>query len=221
MPYDLHAGRKISRARPRGHDGRFVPKAAIEQCVEDHERKMCGWCHTMDTSQWRVGPTDGSLEMGTLCNACGINYRRALSKSGSGKVDLDLLARDMGPSRPSIQKAIKRQRKLAVPPSSPKRNRTAPRASRHSTSSSGRSSVSSGSPISMLLCENGNSPGSPSKSCHGDHYSSSHYSSTSSVGYGNLVESQHSGETRLPPFRSLICSIQSSGSLDRRQHRMG
>ena len=75
MPYDLHAGRKISRARPRGHDGRFVPKAAIEQCVEDHERKMCGWCHTMDTSQWRVGPTDGSLGELRSLPLCALTYK--------------------------------------------------------------------------------------------------------------------------------------------------
>lgn len=48
--------------------------------------------------------------MSTLCNACGINYRRALHKS-CGKLDLDQLARAMGPSRPSIQKSIKRLRR--------------------------------------------------------------------------------------------------------------
>ncbi len=48
--------------------------------------------------------------MGTLCNACGINYRRALHKS-RGTLDLDQLARAMGPSRPSIQKSLKRLRR--------------------------------------------------------------------------------------------------------------
>lgn len=50
--------------------------------------------------------------MNTLCNACGINYRRALSKT-RGLLDLDALARSMGPSRPSIQKSLKRLRRSA------------------------------------------------------------------------------------------------------------
>ncbi len=62
---DSHPPRKPTRSRPRGHDGRFVPKATVEHCFEELERKVCGWCHTSDTSQWRVGPTDGSA--GKLC----------------------------------------------------------------------------------------------------------------------------------------------------------
>lgn len=54
--------------------------------------------------------------MSLLCNACGINYRRALSKS-KGTVNLDDLARAMGPitapCRPSIHKSLKRQRAAA------------------------------------------------------------------------------------------------------------
>lgn len=60
------------------------------------------------------------LEMSTLCNACGINYRRALSKT-SGLLDLDALARSMGPSRPSIQKSLKRLRRSAYSSHSSKR----------------------------------------------------------------------------------------------------
>lgn len=54
------------------------------------------------------------IEMGTLCNACGINYRRALAKSPSGTLNLDRLAEQMGHTRLSIQKALKRQRKLSA-----------------------------------------------------------------------------------------------------------
>lgn len=46
--------------------------------------------------------------MSVLCNACGISYRRAITKSDA-RVDLDRLAREMGPTRPSIQKSLKRQ----------------------------------------------------------------------------------------------------------------
>lgn len=51
--------------------------------------------------------------MGTLCNACGINYRRALTKTATGKLNLDSLAQSAGhpTARPSIQKALKRVRK--------------------------------------------------------------------------------------------------------------
>lgn len=63
--------------------------------------------------------------MGTLCNACGINYRRALTKSPDGTLDLDRLAQQMGHTRLSIQKALKRQRKLSAPPNHQfKRSRT-------------------------------------------------------------------------------------------------
>lgn len=55
--------------------------------------------------------------MGTLCNACGINYRRALAKSSPHSLDLDALSRHMGHAKLSIQKALKRQRKIAAPPS--------------------------------------------------------------------------------------------------------
>lgn len=52
--------------------------------------------------------------MGTLCNACGINYRRALAKSQGETLNLDRLAEQMGHTRLSIQKALKRQRKLTA-----------------------------------------------------------------------------------------------------------
>lgn len=49
--------------------------------------------------------------MATLCNACGINYRRALGKTTQDQLDLDLLAQQTGRGRLSIQKALKRIRK--------------------------------------------------------------------------------------------------------------
>eukprot|EP00178_Gracilaria_changii_P016698 TRINITY_DN479_c4_g1_i3.p1 TRINITY_DN479_c4_g1~~TRINITY_DN479_c4_g1_i3.p1 ORF type:complete len:305 (+),score=51.99 TRINITY_DN479_c4_g1_i3:85-915(+) len=104
--------RFLNRARPRGDDGRFVPRADEHHDADSRNRKVCGWCGRTQTSQWRVGPTSGSLEMGTLCNACGINYRRALQKAPNGALDLDQLAHQQG-TRLSIQKALKRQRKLS------------------------------------------------------------------------------------------------------------
>ena len=47
-------------ARPRGDDGRFVTRADEILPLDIRERKICGWCRTTTTSQWRVGPTDGS-----------------------------------------------------------------------------------------------------------------------------------------------------------------
>lgn len=46
--------------------------------------------------------------MATLCNACGISYRRALAKTSNGYLNLDQLAQQTGPGRRSIQKALKR-----------------------------------------------------------------------------------------------------------------
>eukprot|EP00177_Eucheuma_denticulatum_P000611 GFKZ01001099.1.p1 GENE.GFKZ01001099.1~~GFKZ01001099.1.p1 ORF type:complete len:403 (+),score=55.74 GFKZ01001099.1:91-1209(+) len=106
----------VSRGRMRGDDGRFVPRADDPPVIDPRDRKVCGWCGTTTTSQWRVGPTNGSVEMGTLCNACGINYRRALAKSPAGSLNLDRLAEQMGHTRLSIQKALKKQRKLSAPP---------------------------------------------------------------------------------------------------------
>lgn len=65
----------------------------------------------------KIASTDISFDsfspaMATLCNACGINYRRALSKTSSDSLNLDLLAQQTGSARLSIQKALKRQRKL-------------------------------------------------------------------------------------------------------------
>lgn len=51
----------LPRVRPRGDDGRFVPRAEDELPVDTRERKICGWCRTSSTSQWRVGPTHGSV----------------------------------------------------------------------------------------------------------------------------------------------------------------
>ena len=71
--------------------------------------------------------------MSTLCNACGINYRRALAKYTDGTLDLDRLAQEMGHTRLSIQKALKRQRKLSAPPHQFKRSRTTSRTDRFAT----------------------------------------------------------------------------------------
>lgn len=131
--------------RVRGGNGRFV--AVTPACAQGMRR--CGWCDTRTTSQWRVGPPEGSLAMSTLCNACGINYRRALAKRPAGsRLDLDRLAGAVsGPARPSIQKALKRMR--AREAIAPARAATAP--SRHQ-----RTVESSlpGSPISPVFpCE--------------------------------------------------------------------
>lgn len=68
--------------------------------------------------------------MATLCNACGINYRRALSKTPTQHINLDRLAQQTGSTRLSIQKALKRQRKVSSSSSS-----SSPHSS-HSSSSS-------------------------------------------------------------------------------------
>lgn len=70
--------------------------------------------------------------MGTLCNACGINYRRALQKAPNGMLDLDALAQQQG-TRLSIQKALKRQRKLSPVLAQFKRNRPTERERRPSS----------------------------------------------------------------------------------------
>ncbi len=74
--------------------------------------RSCGWCHSTQTSQWRVGQRNGSAAMSILCNACGLNYRRA-ARSNNGHVDLDALARFMqstGTRKLSICKSLKRQK---------------------------------------------------------------------------------------------------------------
>ncbi|PXF40638.1 GATA zinc finger domain-containing protein 12 [Gracilariopsis chorda] len=92
-------------ARSRNDNGRFPPKP-------DHARRICGWCKTQDTIQWRVGCTTGSEAMKTLCNACGINYRRAQRKVPFLVVDFDVLVQKQR-VRLSIQKELKRQLKLS------------------------------------------------------------------------------------------------------------
>lgn len=94
--------------RERGDNGRFVPGRKASKSPS----KRCGWCLTQETSQWRIGAVCCTVESGmrVLCNACGINFRRATAKRAveEGPIDLDALAREMGPARPTIQKALKR-----------------------------------------------------------------------------------------------------------------
>lgn len=94
--------------RERGDNGRFVPGRKASKSTS----KRCGWCLTQETSQWRIGAVCCTVESGmrVLCNACGINFRRATAKRAveEGPIDLDALAREMGPARPTIQKALKR-----------------------------------------------------------------------------------------------------------------
>lgn len=52
---------RVHRARPRGQDGRFISKDHNISVVEEHDHKVCGWCGTSSTSQWRVGPPDASV----------------------------------------------------------------------------------------------------------------------------------------------------------------
>lgn len=104
--------------RPRGDDGRFVPTRSGKGKYLPAPPKTCGWCLTHETSQWRLGSVCAGTEspMRVLCNACGINFRRATAKrsQGEGPIDLDALARAMGPARPSIQKALKRAKRSRV-----------------------------------------------------------------------------------------------------------
>ncbi|PXF47702.1 hypothetical protein BWQ96_02564 [Gracilariopsis chorda] len=92
-------------ARPRSYNGRFLPET-------DFNRKVCGWCNTQTTSQWRVGCATGSEAMKTLCNACGISYHRTQRKVPNLVLDLDVLAQNHS-NRLSILKEFKRQRKLS------------------------------------------------------------------------------------------------------------
>lgn len=100
--------------RPRGEDGRFMPARSGNGTSPEASGKTCGWCLAHETSQWRLGSICVAPDspMRVLCNACGINFRRAAAKRSpcEGPIDLDVLARAMGPARPSIQKALKRAR---------------------------------------------------------------------------------------------------------------
>lgn len=94
-------------SRVRARNGRFV--AGASGSLHGSDTRSCAWCLTTETTQWRIGCPGG----GPLCNACGINYRRALSLRNGVHIDLDDLARAMGPARPSIQKALKRAERQA------------------------------------------------------------------------------------------------------------
>lgn len=167
--------------------------------------------------------------MGTLCNACGINYRRALVKSAAGRLNLDLLARDMGPSRPSIQKAIKRQKKLMRPPSPTKRSRTVPRQSRRRTPPASASHNAPSSPISMLLCES-SSPAEvgsgysrePALANQGRSPTVARCSEESAMWQNHPKEDYSPSPSILPPFQSLICGIErTAGGDGSRRARLG
>lgn len=95
--------------------------------------------------------------MGTLCNACGINYRRALAKSQDGTLNLDRLAAEMGNARLSIQKALKRQKKLAAPLHQFKRSRLvgARFNQLHYGMSAARAEMGTPSSLTMLLSNEG------------------------------------------------------------------
>lgn len=62
----------LPRTRPRGDDGRFVPRADDDFQVDTRDRKVCGWCRTTSTSQWRVGPPNGSV--GKFCEALSVPF---------------------------------------------------------------------------------------------------------------------------------------------------
>lgn len=47
------------RTRARARNGRFLPKGTIVPQVEE-EPKVCGWCSTTTTTQWRFGPQNCS-----------------------------------------------------------------------------------------------------------------------------------------------------------------
>lgn len=49
------------RHQARGRDGRFLPKGTVPRDIDKQELpRICGWCNTTKTTQWRVGPTTGS-----------------------------------------------------------------------------------------------------------------------------------------------------------------
>lgn len=176
------------------------------------------------------------LEMGTLCNACGINYRRALSKAPEGQLDLDSLAVEMGHTRLSIQKALKRQRKQAATMQQFKRSRSASRSSPRSPpivpGAPGPSS-----PLSMLLCDPGGpdtsrgdwmqsvprnavssaSAAAASSSAHpsyappGSAHSNSHHALQPSRGRRS-GQAQSQSQSRLPPFEAFLGDLQKRDS---------
>lgn len=48
----------------RGPDGRFLAKGVLPCDIDERPaRKVCGWCGTLKTTQWRIGPTSGSASM--------------------------------------------------------------------------------------------------------------------------------------------------------------
>lgn len=40
----------------RGRDGRFLPKGVIPCDTRKNDHRKCGWCRTLETTQWRAGP---------------------------------------------------------------------------------------------------------------------------------------------------------------------
>ncbi len=171
-------------------------------------------------------------EMETLCNACGINYRRALVKSTTGRLNLDSLARAMGPSRPSIQKALKRQRRQANPTLPSKRSRPTNKFSRSRRFPSLELRASPSSPISMLLCDN--SPVSITENHDSNVYPifprKEPYPSVS-PGLGLFLDekiwdscaaySQPTSSSMLPPIQTLFRSIDQTNTGDVASFRPG
>jgi len=43
--------------------------------IRGQERRMCEWCNSSDTPEWRKGPKSE-----VLCNACGLQYKKRLKK---------------------------------------------------------------------------------------------------------------------------------------------
>lgn len=95
--------------------------------------------------------------MGTLCNACGINYRRALKMYPD--LDLDKLSQQVAATtvtpnekpRASIQKSIKRQRKKGVNtalPTAKKKKKQQIQSNRNSNNSNNDKS----NWLSVILC---------------------------------------------------------------------
>ncbi|KAK3252458.1 hypothetical protein CYMTET_38241 [Cymbomonas tetramitiformis] len=85
-------GRKQKRGRPQGSENKqevptLKPKPAKVQKTEEAvfrkaqevPRFACRNCHSSNTPQWRMGPEGPK----TLCNACGVRYRKGLPLDGS------------------------------------------------------------------------------------------------------------------------------------------
>ncbi|KVH95666.1 hypothetical protein Ccrd_002249, partial [Cynara cardunculus var. scolymus] len=55
------------------------------ETISKIDEKICVDCKTSKTPLWRSGPSGPKCVLQSLCNACGISYRKKKSISGSEK----------------------------------------------------------------------------------------------------------------------------------------